>query len=92
MASIYSRCPGFVERDVAGECLLVPLRRGPADANSIYVLNETGAGFWRRLDGKRSFGDIVGDLLQEYDVEPERLRKDLAVLVEDLLSIKAITA
>lgn len=92
MNQIYSRCPDFVQRDVAGECLLVPVHRRQDDANSIYVLNETAAGFWRTLDGKRSLSEIVDCLLAEYEVEREALQKDLSVLVADLLSIKAIAA
>ena len=92
MNQIYSRCADFVQRDVAGECLLVPIHRRQSDANSIYVLNETAAGFWRALDGKTSLEQIADRLLEEYDVERPALKKDLDVLVADLLSIKAISS
>lgn len=92
MNQIYSRCEDFVQRDVAGECLLVPVHRRQDDANSIYVLNETAAGFWRTLDGKLSLSEVVDRLLEEYDVERETLQKDLSVLVADLVTIKAIAA
>lgn len=92
MSPIYSRCPDFVQREVAGECLLVPIRRALGEANSIYVLNEVAAGFWRLIDGKRTLVEIVDGLLAEYDVERARLEGDLAVLAADLLSIKAIAA
>ena len=92
MTNVYSRCRDFVQRDIAGECLLVPIHRRQADANSIYVLNEMGAVVWRRLDGKLSVSEIIDQLLEEYAVERARLQKDVSVLVEDLLSIKAISA
>jgi hypothetical protein len=92
MQQVYSRNPGFVQREVAGECLLVPIHRNLADANSIYVLNETAASLWRRLDGKLSLAEIADQLLEEYAVEREQLQKDLTVLIDDLLGIKAIAA
>ena len=90
MENIYVQSPDFVQREVAGECLLVPLRRRLDETNSIYVLNDTGAGFWRRVDGKLSVKEIVDRLMDEYDVERERLEKDVAVLVNDLVGIQAL--
>ncbi len=80
----------FVQRNVAGECLLIPIRRRLTDVNSLYVLNETGAALWQRLDASRSVEDIAGDLLAEYDVSGEQLERDLRELINDLLSIQAI--
>jgi hypothetical protein len=90
MNSVYSKSADFVQREVAGECLLVPVRRGPGAQNCIYVLNETGASFWRRLDGSLALGQIVEMLMGEYEVGREQIEKDVQVLVDDLLSIKAI--
>jgi hypothetical protein len=90
MSKVYAPNADFVQRDVAGECLLIPIRRQLADVNSLYVLNETGAAAWRLLDGKRSLREIAGDLSREFDVTVEQVEQDLMVLVEDLLSIQAI--
>lgn len=89
-ATVYAKNPDYVQRDVAGECILVPIRRNLADANSIYVLNETGAALWNRIDGKRSVQAIGEEFSQEYDVTEEQLRRDVATLLADLLSIQAI--
>ncbi len=87
---IYAKNPGYVQRDVAGECILVPVRRTLTEANSIYVLNETGAALWNRIDGRRTAQDIMADFEREYDVSLEKLAKDFATLLDDLLSIHAI--
>ncbi|MBX3235118.1 MAG: PqqD family protein [Nitrospiraceae bacterium] len=91
MDEIYRKSPDFVERDVAGECILVPIRKRAQDARSIYVLNETGAALWKRIDGRRTLDDILRDFQEEYDVAPERLAQDVVTLLEDLRSIEAIT-
>ena len=90
MDTIYSKNADFVQREVAGECILIPVRRQLTDVNSLYVLNDTGAALWRRLDGKTTLRDITLDFLDEFDVTREQLEKDLATLIADLLSIHAI--
>jgi Coenzyme PQQ synthesis protein D (PqqD) len=90
LSTIYSKAHDFIQRQVAGECILVPIRRNQSDANSIYVLNETGAALWDRIDGARSVQEIELDLTQEYDVAADQLRQDFETLLADLLSIRAI--
>jgi len=88
--SIYSKHPDYVQRDVAGECILVPIRRTLTEANSIYVLNETGAALWNRIDGQRTAQDILTDFCSEYEVTTDQLVKDFTSLLDDLLSIQAV--
>ena len=88
--AIYTKHPDYVQRDVAGECILVPIRRTLTEANSIYVLNETGAALWNRIDGQRTAQDIVTDFCNEYEVAIEQLSKDFTSLLDDLLSIRAV--
>jgi Coenzyme PQQ synthesis protein D (PqqD) len=88
--AIYIKHGDYVQRDVAGECILVPIKRTLTEANSIYVLNETGAALWNRIDGQRTAQDIVTDFCNEYEVEAEQLAKDFTSLLDDLLSIQAV--
>lgn len=88
--AIYSKNPDFVQRDVAGECILVPIRRTLTEANSIYVLNDTGSALWNRIDGSRSIHEITSGFAEEYDVAAEQLSLDFETLLADLLSIHAI--
>lgn len=90
LSTIYSKAQDFVQRQVAGECLLVPIRRTLTEANSIYVLNDTGAALWNRIDGARSVQEIERDFSQEFNVTAEQLRQDFEALLADLLSIRAI--
>lgn len=90
MDKIYVKNSDFVQREVAGECILIPVRRQLTDVNSLYVLNETGAALWRRIDGKTPLEAITHDFQNEFDVTPAQLEKDVSALLEDLLSIHAI--
>ena len=87
---VYTKNPDFVQREVAGECILVPVRPKLSDVSSLYVLNETGAAVWRRIDGNRSMSEILAELAAEFDVTREQLERDLASLLDDLLNIQAI--
>lgn len=88
--AIYTKHPDYVQRDVAGECILVPIRRTLTEANSIYVLNETAAALWKRIDGQRTAQDIMTDFCNEYEVTTDQLAKDFTLLLDDLLSIQAV--
>ena len=88
--NIYAKSPDFVSREVAGEFILIPTRRQLNEVNSLYVLNETGAALWRRIDGKRSAREIIEDFSKDFDVTREQIEKDFNSLIEDLSSIRAI--
>ena len=89
-SSVYSRNPNFVFRKVAGEALLVPIRKRLDRVNSLYVLNETAAAIWDRIDGRTMMAGILDALAHEFDVAPARLEQDAATLIDDLLSIEVI--
>jgi hypothetical protein len=92
LARRYTKDPSVVYREIAGEAILVPIRRNVADMQSIYTLDSVGADIWNLIDGKRTVGDIQDQLLDEYDVGAEVLSQDLADYIEQLLSIGAIKA
>lgn len=88
---VYKKNPDFVQREVAGEYILVPIKRNLNDSNSIYVLNLTGAQIWKQFDGTKSVQQIQETLRNEFEVEEAVLDQDLSTLCKDLLSIEAIT-
>ncbi|OIO39398.1 MAG: hypothetical protein AUJ72_00865 [Candidatus Omnitrophica bacterium CG1_02_46_14] len=87
---VYEKNPDFVYRQIAGESLLIPIRKKLNQVNNLYVLNETAAAIWNRIDGRRSMEGVLGDITQEFEVSSEQLRQDTAVLIQDLLSIEAV--
>ena len=92
MDSIYVKNPDFVQREVAGEFILIPIKRNLQESNDLFVLNEMGTAVWKKIDGARSVAKIQSDLLTEYDVTERQLENDLNSLLEDLRSIDAIQA
>jgi pyrroloquinoline quinone biosynthesis protein D len=55
-----------------------------ADSGQLYSCNDTSEAFLRHVDGRRSLGDIVDLMAQEYDVERSVLEADLAELADSL--------
>lgn len=67
-------------REISGEAVLLNL-----DNESYYGLDDMGTHMWNVLTTSPSIQDAYAALLQEYDVEPERLAADLADLVGKLV-------
>jgi pyrroloquinoline quinone biosynthesis protein D len=55
-----------------------------ADSGQLYSCNDTSEAFLRHVDGKRSLGEIVDLLAQEYEVERDVLEADFAELADSL--------
>ncbi len=83
----YAKDPNVVAREIAGEQILVPIRKQAADMAAIYVLNETGALIWQLLDGQRSLADVKEALVRLYEVDPDTAEEDLVELVGELLEL-----
>ncbi len=88
----YEKDPSIVHRNIAGEAILVPIRRNVADMESIYTLDEVGAFTWELIDGQRTVSDIKVAILNEYDVAPEVAEADLMEFLGQLQAIGAIKA
>ena len=86
----YRKSPEVIARDVAGEVLLVPIRRRVADLHSIYALNDVAATVWNLIDGDRTISAISDALLERYDVQPERASRDVAELMARFLELGLI--
>lgn len=67
-------------RDIAGEAVVLNLSTG------IYFgLDAVGTRIWHLLAEHGSSEPVVSALLAEYDVEEERLRRDIEALLHQLL-------
>ena len=86
----YQKDPSIVSREIAGEVILVPIRRNMGDLESIYTLNETAAAAWMLIDGSSTLQKIRDQVVEEYDVEVEQAQLDLIDLVAQLEEIGAI--
>ncbi len=84
LTAMYERSSSLVTRDLAGEKIIVPVRRRVGDLNSIYTLNPVANDIWLMLDGKHTVADIVSRLEETYDVSRTTLTGDVNRLLNDL--------
>lgn len=73
-----------VSRVVAEEAIVVPIRRGAADMDSIYTFNETGTTLWAMIEVKRSASELSGHLQSEYGISAEQAAADTEKFLADL--------
>ena len=85
--AIYERKPDVVFRVIAGDVILVPIRKNVGDMESIYTLNETAARVWEMIDGNRTAKAILEQLVKEFDVDPQKAEQDLLELLRSMLEI-----
>ncbi|MBP3377385.1 MAG: PqqD family protein [Clostridia bacterium] len=74
---------GFVLRDVAGSCVVVPTG-ADINFNGMISLNDTGKTLWQRLDAEATIDDLVDALTAEYDVDRDTAKVGAERFVEKL--------
>ncbi len=74
---------GFTLRKIAGEYIIVAEGKENIDFNKIIVLNETAKFLWERFcDKDFVINDLVDALLEEYEVDRDRAKKDVELLLK----------
>ena len=73
---------------VEGESVILDMEEGV-----YYGLNPTGSRIWEAIQEGRRVEEVVSVILEQYDVEPEKCRKDVVSLIKrleknDLVKIK----
>ena len=85
LEKVYVPSEDIVAREIEGQIIIVPLVRGIADMEEeLFTLNETGKAIWQRLDGARTLGDVVKELIEEF--EGAEIGSDVLGFVEELMN------
>jgi hypothetical protein len=82
--AVYSRRDPIVVREIAGEHLLVPVRRKVGELRAIYALMGSAAPIFELLDGSRSLGEVRDVLVERFEVSGEEAWAELCRFVEEL--------
>jgi len=86
----YQRTEEFVARAIAGETVLVPIRRQIGNLESIYTLNEVATFIWERLAEPFTVAEIALALEDTFTGDPAEMRRDLGEFLAELLNLGAI--
>jgi hypothetical protein len=80
----FAKKDDFVTREIAGEMIIVPIRKQAGDLESIYTLNEVGTAIWGMIDGNTKVSQIIEAIHQDYTASPEDAAKDVAEFLQSL--------
>jgi hypothetical protein len=91
MSKVYTKNPDIVNRKIAGEIVLVPIRHNIGDLACIYNLNEVGSRIWELINGGISVGQIRDKIVAEYEVTPAQAEVDITEFLDQLEQAGAIS-
>jgi len=80
----YTKDPNMVDRKIANEMVLVPIRNNVGDLACIYNLNEIGSRIWELIDGVTTVEQMRDKIVEEYEVTPEQAEADIIEFLEHL--------
>jgi Coenzyme PQQ synthesis protein D (PqqD) len=78
------RSSNVVSRVVADEAIVVPIRRGAADLDSIYTFNESGTKLWSMIETGLDAVALASYLQAEYGLTHAQALSDAEAFVRDL--------
>lgn len=80
----------LVLRSVAGEDILVPVGKDAARTECIFSLNETSAAAFRALLNGGGEAEMVGAVLNEFDVDEATAVRDIKDFIKKLEELEII--
>lgn len=67
----------FIVREIAGEYILVPYGQTTLGFNGIITMNELGRFIWENYEKAKDEDELLGFILDEYEVEKDGAKADL---------------
>jgi hypothetical protein len=86
----YAQNKEVVARQIEGETIIVPIRRGVGDMNSVYTLNPVGTVLWHFMAMSHSVPEMAERICNEFEVTPGQALGDVEGFVSALLEEKLI--
>ena len=80
----------LIKREIAGDTILVPVGKTVYDSNGLFILNELGAFIWDQLPNVDTEEEICNHVLEQYDVQPEVVGKDVKEFLDKLKEMQII--
>ena len=83
---------GFILRNVVGEYILMPVDDKIAEFNGTVLMNKLSAFVWEKLQTSVSREEILGDILQEFEIDEATAAKDLDELLAGMQELGILEA
>jgi hypothetical protein len=86
----FVRNQDVVSRLIDGELIIVPVRRGVGDMNSLYTLNSVGSVLWEFMAEDHSLPEMVERVCQEFEVSSTQALQDIESFLNLMLQEKLV--
>lgn len=88
----FVRNQDVVSRLIDGELIVVPIRRGVGDMNSLYTLNPVGSVLWEFMAERHTLPEMVDHVCQEFEVSSAQATQDIESFLVSMMQEKLIQA
>lgn len=79
-----------VSRNIEGELIIVPIRRGVGDLNSLYTLNPVGSVLWDFITEGHTVSEMVDRVCDEFEVTQAQAQLDIEAFLGCMLEEKLV--
>jgi len=86
----YMRNQDAVSRKIEGELIVVPIRSGVGDLNSLYTLNPVGSVLWDFMTEGHTIDEMVERICDEFEVTAFQAQQDIEAFLDSLMEEKLI--
>lgn len=80
----------LIKRNIAGDCILVPVGDTVLSTSGMFILNEVGAFIWDLLPAVSSEQEILEHILKEFDVNAEQAKADISDFMQQIKNMDII--
>ncbi|MEM4260739.1 MAG: PqqD family protein [Candidatus Woesearchaeota archaeon] len=87
---IIKRNENIIFRKIEGMYVLLPMSSSGEDTEYIFNLNEIGSIIWEKIDGVKTFDEIVSELLKEFNGQPDVIRQQAKEFINEIKEAKLI--
>lgn len=86
----FVRNQDVVSRKIDGELIIVPIRSGVGDLNSLYTLNPVGSVLWDFMNEHHTVSEMVDRVCEEFEVTASQAQQDIEAFLNSLLEEKLV--
>jgi Coenzyme PQQ synthesis protein D (PqqD) len=86
----YKRNQDVVSRNIEGELVIVPIRSGVGDLNSLYTLNPVGSVLWEFMNEGHTLSEMVQRVCDEFEVSEAQAQPDIETFLDSLMAEQLI--
>ena len=86
----FVRSHDVVTRKIQGELIIVPIRRGVGELNSLFTLNPVGAVLWDFMSEGHTVAEMVERVCDEFEVAATQAQRDIEAFLDSLMQEQLI--